>query len=45
MEMFKDKEVKAIVAYRGGYGCIRMLPYLDIGVIKKILKFYVVIAI
>ena len=35
MEMFKDKEVKAIVAYRGGYGCIRMLPYLDIGVIKK----------
>lgn len=35
MEMFKDKEVKAIVAYRGGYGCIRMLPYLDMGVIKK----------
>ena len=35
MEMFKDKEVKAIIAYRGGYGCIRMLPYLDIGVIKK----------
>ena len=35
MEMFKDKEVKAIVAYRGGYGCIRMLPYLDMGVIKR----------
>ncbi|MGV1064437.1 S66 peptidase family protein [Clostridium perfringens] len=35
MEMFKDKEVKAIVAYRGGYGCIRILPYLDIGIIKK----------
>ncbi len=35
MEMFNDKEVKAIVAYRGGYGCIRMLPYLDMGVIKK----------
>ena len=35
MEMFKNKEVKAIIAYRGGYGCIRMLPYLDMGVIKK----------
>lgn len=35
MEMFEDKNIKAIVSYRGGYGCIRMLPYLDIGVIKK----------
>ena len=35
IEMFKNKEVKAIIAYRGGYGCIRMLPYLDMGVIKK----------
>lgn len=35
MRMFEDKDVKAIVAYRGGYGCIRILPYLDIGLIKK----------
>ncbi|MDZ5254889.1 LD-carboxypeptidase [Clostridium sp. LIBA-8841] len=35
MRMFEDRDVKAIVAYRGGYGCIRMLPYLDIGLIKK----------
>lgn len=35
MNMFKDKNVKAIVAYRGGYGCIRMLPYLDLSTIKK----------
>lgn len=35
MEMFEDKNIKAIISYRGGYGCIRMLPYLDIGVIKK----------
>lgn len=35
IRMFEDRDIKAIVAYRGGYGCIRMLPYLDIGIIKK----------
>lgn len=33
-EMFKDKDVDAIICYRGGYGSIRMAPYLDLKVIK-----------
>ncbi|MEZ4911957.1 MAG: LD-carboxypeptidase [Saprospiraceae bacterium] len=32
---FKDEEVKAIWALRGGYGCTRLLPYLDYRLIKK----------
>jgi muramoyltetrapeptide carboxypeptidase len=35
MEMFMDPEVKAIVALRGGYGAIRLLPYLDFEIIRK----------
>ncbi|MGG5463132.1 S66 peptidase family protein [Clostridium sp. B9] len=35
MEMFEDKDVKAIISYRGGYGCIKMMPYLDFNIIKK----------
>lgn len=33
-EMFKDKDIDAIICYRGGYGSIRMVPYLDLKVIK-----------
>ena len=33
--MFQDKEVNAIVCLRGGYGSIRMAPYLNIKTIKK----------
>lgn len=33
--MFLDDEVKAIVAVRGGYGCARLLPYLDYNLIKE----------
>lgn len=33
--MFADPEVKAILAVRGGWGCARILPYLDFGVIAK----------
>lgn len=33
-EMFKDKDVDAIICYRGGYGSIRMAPYLDLKAIK-----------
>ena len=33
--MFEDKEVDAIVCLRGGYGSIRMAPYLDLKIIKK----------
>ncbi len=32
--MFADKEVKAIFAVRGGWGCARLLPYLDWDVIR-----------
>lgn len=33
-EMFKDKHIDAIICYRGGYGSIRMVPYLDLRAIK-----------
>ena len=33
--MFEDKEVNAIVCLRGGYGSIRMAPYLDLKKIKN----------
>ena len=32
---FTDRSVKAIVCARGGYGSMRMLPYLDYDVIRK----------
>lgn len=34
-EMFADKEVDAIAAVRGGYGCARILPMLDYSIIKS----------
>jgi muramoyltetrapeptide carboxypeptidase len=33
--LFADPSVNAIVAVRGGWGCARLLPYLDFGVIAK----------
>ena len=33
--MFEDKEVNAIICLRGGYGSIRMAPYLDLKTIKR----------
>lgn len=33
MKFLMDKEVKAIVALRGGWGCARMLKYLDLTLI------------
>ena len=35
MNMYKDKDVKAIFSIRGGAGASRMLPLLDYNVIKK----------
>lgn len=35
MAMFADQEVAGIVAIRGGWGCARILPYLDFEIIKK----------
>jgi muramoyltetrapeptide carboxypeptidase len=34
-QFFADKEVKAIIAIRGGSGCARILDKLDYGLIKK----------
>lgn len=35
MEMIQDPSIKAIVFYRGGYGAIRTLEYLNFDIIKK----------
>ena len=35
MDMVKDDNVKAIVFYRGGYGAIRTMDYLDFDEIRK----------
>lgn len=34
-DMFADKQVKAIIAVRGGYGTPRLLPLLNFSLIKK----------
>lgn len=33
--MFADREVQAIICLRGGYGSVRMAPYLDLKLIKR----------
>ena len=33
-EMFERKDVQGIICARGGYGCARILPYLDYGLIE-----------
>ena len=35
MNMFTDPTVKAILCYRGGYGSIRMMQYIDWRIIKR----------
>ncbi len=35
MEAFSDKEIDAILCARGGYGSIRLLPYLDFEIIRN----------
>jgi len=39
--MFLDREVKAILAARGGYGSGRLLPHLDVDVIRRNPKIFV----
>lgn len=34
-EMFADQNVQGIWCARGGYGCTRLLPYIDYSLIKK----------
>lgn len=37
---FADRSVDAIMAVRGGWGCARILPYLDFGLIARNPKIY-----
>lgn len=39
--MFADPEVAAILPIRGGWGCSRILPYLDYNRIRQNLKIIV----
>ncbi len=41
VDMFMDKEVKAIISSRGGYGCLRMLKYIDFEVIRNNPKIFI----
>ncbi|MGE5314632.1 MAG: S66 peptidase family protein [Acidobacteriota bacterium] len=34
-EMFRRKDVDGIIALRGGWGCLRMIPYLDYRMIRR----------
>lgn len=35
MRAFEDDSVKAVVGLRGGYGCSRLIPYLDLERLKR----------
>lgn len=34
-EMFRRKDIDGIIALRGGWGCLRMIPYLDYAMIRR----------
>ena len=34
-EMFRRREVRAILCARGGYGCNYLLPYLELGLVRR----------
>ena len=35
MEAFQDPDVQGVICSRGGYGCARLFPYLDLDAIAK----------
>jgi len=37
-DLFRDSEVKALLSVRGGFGCLRLLDYLDLELIKEFPK-------
>ncbi|MFA9397005.1 MAG: LD-carboxypeptidase [Clostridiaceae bacterium] len=41
MDMFLNPEVCAILSVRGGYGSMRMLPYIDFNIIEKNPKIFI----
>ena len=34
-DLWRDPEVKAVMAVRGGYGCLRLAPYLDLELLRQ----------
>lgn len=40
-EMFRRREVRAILCARGGYGCNYLLPHLDLALVRRNLKVFV----
>lgn len=40
MDMFKDSTVKMILCIRGGYGAMRILPYIDFDIIRENKKIF-----
>lgn len=40
-EMFADSSVKAIICSRGGYGCERIIDYLDLSIIRSNPKIFI----
>ncbi len=40
-DLWRDPEVKVVLAARGGYGSLRMLPHLDMNLIRKHPKIFV----
>lgn len=41
MDMFEDREVKLILCIRGGYGSMRLLPFIDFNMVRKNPKLFV----
>jgi len=41
MAVFTDKRIKAVICARGGFGCARLLKYLDLNLIKTNPKIFV----
>ncbi|MDP4088505.1 MAG: LD-carboxypeptidase [Bacillota bacterium] len=41
MNMFLDKSVDAVLCFRGGYGTMRMLPYINYEIIKENPKIFI----
>ncbi len=39
--MFADKKIKAIMSAKGGFGSMRLLPYIDYKIAKKNPKFFI----
>jgi muramoyltetrapeptide carboxypeptidase len=35
MDAFSNKAIDGIFAARGGYGCLRLLPYIDFSIVKR----------